>query len=261
MKLIIGIVGFLFILLFVIHISHPSTRRFLFEGFEDYSKPSIDLTTEPDVMAFYKFHTDVCVLWNTIITEVMKNDCVDPANACPSKPVYIKNLLDKYNKDGNQDCFVRCETPWTPASSLEELEAGIPQNIKCYKGTLKYIRDKSSEILQTAQTALEAIPPVSAFADYQTTIDCKGTTCTDSKGAVYEQKESQKQKPPEQLSQSDEQKKQVERTKQIVGRCKIMNTEIPELKSLMGQAISNVEKLAILKKKAQDGTLLPPVPA
>jgi hypothetical protein len=36
-----------------------------------------------------------------------------------------------------------------------------------------------------------------------------------------------------------------------------MNAQIPELKALMEKAKKNVETLVILKKKAQDGTLLP----
>jgi hypothetical protein len=259
----------LFLLLFVAHMSHPLSRRFLTEGFVvDYTKPSVDLTTEPDFMAFYTFHGQVCALWNAIIEEVMKNDCVDPANPCPAKPAYIAKMKELYNtanKDSIPICFIDCDKAWDAKSSLEDLLEAVPETIKCYTGTLTFVLNKSNEIIKQVNEALSQIPP-QGFTDYQTQITCSilanGTTqCKDSKGDIYmpqKQQQQQQQQQQSQASASDAAKKQLAQTNQIIGRCRIMNTEIPKLKQLLEQAKKNVELLKEVKKKAQDGSLLPP---
>jgi len=277
-------------LLFVIHVSHPTTRRFLTEGFAavDYTKPAIDLTTEPDFMAFYKFHTDVCVLWNGVIDETMKNDCVDPSSpesiqarkdaeksipkkapvsaepqpssSCPSKPVYIKNLQDAYilSKGGNNVCFIQCEKVWNAKSPLIDLLAAVPMNIDCYRGTLQFVIDKTTEIINQANDAISKVGQ--GFADYKTTINCKPgdkgiTQCTDDKGDIYILKQAETKK--ESQTDIDLALKQKQDTNTIIGRCRTMVAEIPDLKQLMKQATKNVETLKALKKKAENGELIP----
>jgi len=249
-------------LLFVVHVSHPTTRSFLTEGFAavDYTKPAIDLTTEPDFMAFYKFHTDVCVLWNGVIDETMKNDCVDPSSPCPAKPVYIKNLQDAYilSKGGNNVCFIQCEKAWNAKSPLIDLLAAVPMNIDCYSGTLQFVIDKTTEIINQANDALSKIGQ--GFADYKTTIHCKPgdkgiTQCTDDKGDIYILKQAEIKK--ESQTDIDLALKQKTDTNTIIGRCRTMVAEIPDLKQLMKQATKNVETLKTLKKKAENGELIP----
>ena len=253
----------LFLFLFVAHLSYPLSRQFLLEGFVvDYSKASVDLTTEPDFMAFYAFHQQVCTLWNAIIEEVMKNDCVDPANPCPAKPVYITKMKDLYNKDNKDStpvCFINCDKAWDAKSSLEDLLEAVPETIKCYTGTLTYVLNKSNDIIKQVNEALSQIPP-QGFTDYQTQITCStlangSTQCKDSKGDVYMPQQQQQQQA--QTSASDAAKKQLDQTNQIIGRCRVMNTEIPKLKQLLEQAKKNVELLKEVKKKAENGTLLP----
>jgi len=244
--------------------SHPLSRQFLTEGFVvDYSKASVDLTTEPDFMAFYTFHGQVCVLWNAIVEEVMKNDCVDPANPCPEKSVYITTMKTLYNTDNPPVCFINCDKPWDAKSSLEDLLDAIPDKIDCYRGTLTYILNKSNAIMKQVNDSLSQIPP-QGFADYQTQITCSklangSTQCKDSKGDVYTpQQQSQQSQQQSQTSVSEAAKKQLSQTNQIIGRCRVMHTEIPKLKQLLEQAKKNVEILKEIKKKAQDGSLLPP---
>lgn len=250
------VLGVLIIFLFVTYLSNPLTRRFLREGYIDYSKPAVDLTKEQEFMAFYKFHTDVCALWNNVIDEIMKNDCVDPASNCPPKPQYITNLKKTYNETASpQICFSPCETLWSPTSSLKELDVAIPQNINCYKGTLQYIIEKSQEMLTKVQDAMGRIPSQDSFADYQATINCKSdekglATCTDPNGTVYTSQKSTK-------ADQDLLTQQINETNKIISKCRSINAEIPALKALMAQAKQNVDQLRQVKKQAEDGTLLP----
>jgi hypothetical protein len=253
-------------LLFVVHLSHPTSRRFLFEGFADTLKPSVDLAKEPDFMTFYNFHTQVCTLWNDIIDEVMKNDCVE--TPCPPKATYIKNLMKSYNLDARKAgqptiSFINCEKQWSPTSTLAELLAGVPTNINGYKGTLQYIVNKSSAIIGQVTDAMSQIPTISSFADYQTTIDCTtdangNSVCLDSNGNVYtEQQPSQKQgQQKQQQKQSQPQQEQIDATNQILGRCRSMNPELPELTALLNQAKKNVDQLKCLQASAKDGSLI-----
>jgi len=280
----------LLILLFVVHVSHPITRQFLMEGFkvDDYTRPSVDLTTEPDFMAFYKFHTGVCVLWNNIIDESMKNDCIDPNSPemvqarkdaektvgsradrkapvttdppCPSKPNYIKNLLPAYRQSKMDEniCFIECEKVWDAKSTTADLLAAIPLNINCYRGTLQFIIDKTTATIDQANEQLSRISE--AFADYDTKINCKadavkGTACTDPDGNIYIKEQKKDLRSPQQIA--DLIAKQKADTNTIIGRCRTMMTEIPELKQLMKTASDGVEKLRVLKKKAENGDLLP----
>jgi len=232
----------------------------------DYSKPAVDLTKEQEFMAFYKFHTQVCSLWDDVITEVMKNDCVDPESKCPPKPQYITQLQKAYNDTATpQICFIKCDAKWSPSSSLAELDAAIPSNINCYRGTLQYIVDKTTEIIQKVQDAMSRIPSQDSFADYQAIINCisdanGNAKCTDANGLVYIQNKGQGQSPPTQLSQSEEDQltQQINATNRIIGKCRVMNTEIPALNALMKQANQNIDHLHKIKQQAQDGTLLPP---
>ena len=250
------VLAVLIILLFVTYLSHPLTRRFLREGYIDYSKPAVDLTKEQEFMAFYTFHMDVCALWNNVIDEIMKNDCADPETKCPPKPEYITNLKKAYNEmTSPKICFSPCETPWSPTSSLKELEVAIPQNINCYKGTLQYIVEKSQEMITKVQDAMGRIPPQDSFADYQAMINCKSdekglATCTDSNGNTYTSQKSTK-------ADQDQLTQQINATNRIISKCRSMNAEIPALNALMAQAKQNVDQLRQIKKQAEDGTLLP----
>jgi len=225
--------------------------------------PSVDLAKEPDFMTFYNFHTDVCTLWNEIIDEVMKNDCVD--TPCPPKAIYIKNLMKVYNANALKTSqptvsFIDCEKQWTPTSTLKELLLGVPKNINGYKGTLQFILNKSNEIIAQVTDALSNIPSISAFADYQTTIDCKtdenGTVCKGSDGNIYTEQQS-KQRTQQQIQQTrKDEEAQIDATNQILGRCRTMNPELPELTTLLKQAKENVKQLKCLKESAKDGTLI-----
>jgi hypothetical protein len=243
------------LLLFVAHMSHPTCRRFLREGFAavDYKKPSVDLTTEPDFMTFYKFHLSACELWDAILEEVMKNECADPAVPCPAKATYINKLAATYREKNPGACFINCEKKWDAKSSLADLLEAVPENISCYRDTLEYIVSKSTEIIKQVTEAMERIP--SYFTDYQATVICKTdktgkTQCTDDKGAIYT--------PQAPVKGGDEQAAlQLKQTNTIIGRCRVMATEIPELKDLIAQAKENVGLLKEVQKKAKDGTLLP----
>jgi hypothetical protein len=72
------------------------------------------------------------------------------------------------------------------------------------------------------------------------------------------QQQQQQQRQQSQTSASDAVKKQLSQTNQIIGRCRVMHTEIPKLQQLFAQAKKNVDLLKEIKKKAQDGSLLPP---
>jgi hypothetical protein len=236
--------------------SHPLSRRFLTEGFVvDYTKPSVDLTTEPDFMAFYKFHLEVCALWNTIIDEVMKNDCVDPANPCPGREAYIAKLEADYNANNPPQCFLKCNKVWDAKSSLEVLSEAVPDNINCYRGTLTYVLNKSNEIIKQVNDAMAKIPP-QGFADYKAEILCspdkKGPTkCKDAKGDIYIVQ------PPNKANSAEAAKKQLDETNKIIGRCRVMTTAIPTINKLMVAAKHNVEQLKIVQQKAKSGQLLP----
>lgn len=264
MKTSLWVLLVLIVFLFVVYLSNPLTRRFLREGFVDYSKPSVDLSKQQEFMAFYKFHTNVCALWNNVIDEIMKNDCVDPEAKCPPKPQYITNIKNTFNETASPKiCFAPCETQWGPTSSLKELDAAIPQKIDCYRGTLQYIVDKSQEMITKVEDAMARIPPPDSFADYQATINCKpdakgATICTDTNGNTYI---AQPPKPePEQLNQSEQDllAQQIAATNKIITRCRFMNSEIPVLNALGAQAKANVDKLRNIKQKAENGDLLPP---
>jgi len=246
----------LFLLLFVAHMSHPLSRRYLTEGFVvDYTKASVDLNTEPDFVAFLAFHKEVCALWDAIITEVMKNDCVDPANPCPDREAYIAKLADDYNANNPPQCFLKCNKTWDANSSLEDLLEAVPENINCYRGTLTYVLNKSNEIIQQVKDAMAQIPP-QGFADYQAQITCstdkKGVTqCKDAKGAIYTPQA------PSKTNISEAAKKQLDQTNKIIGRCRVMTTAIPTINKLMVAAKQNVELLKEVQKKAKNGQLLP----
>jgi len=51
--------------------------------------------------------------------------------------------------------------------------------------------------------------------------------------------------------------KQKTDTNTIIGRCRIMVAEIPELKNLMNQVKQNIETLKALKKKVESGDIRP----
>ena len=236
--------------------SHPLSRRFLTEGFVvDYTKASVDLTTEPDFMAFYKFHLEVCALWNTIVDEVMKNDCVDPENPCPGRDAYIAKLEKDYNDNNPPVCFLHCNKTWDAKSSLEDLLEAVPENINCYRGTLTYVLNKSNEIIQQVKDAMDRIPP-QGFADYQAQITCstdkKGVTqCKDAKGDIYTPQA------PSKTNVDAAAKKQLDETNKIIGRCRVMTTAIPTINKLMVAAKQNVEILKEVQRKAKNGQLLP----
>jgi hypothetical protein len=234
--------------------SHPLTRRFLTEGFVvDYTKPSVDLTTEPDFVAFHKFHLEVCALWDAIVAEVMKNDCVDPANPCPGREAYIAKLEKDYNDNNPPQCFLKCNKTWDAKSSLEDLLEAVPENINCYRGTLTYVLNKSNEIIQKLKEAMAQIPP-QGFADYKAEIICspdkKGPArCKDAKGNIYVAE------PPQ--ANAAAAKKQLDQTNTIIGRCRVMTTAIPTINKLMVAAKKNVEILKEVQQKAKNGQLLP----
>jgi len=228
----------------------------------DYTKPAVDLSKEKEFMAFYKFHTNVCALWNDVIDEIMKNDCVDPASKCPPKPQYITNVKNTFNETASPKiCFAPCETQWGPTSSLKELELAIPEKIDCYKGTLQYIVDKSQEMITKVEDAMARIPAPDSFADYQATINCKSDAngaaiCTDANGNTYI---AQKPKPQElEQSEQDLLAQQIASTNKVITRCRFMNSEIPALNALGARAKANVDKLHKIKQKAENGDLLPP---
>ena len=211
--------------------SHPVNRQFLVDGFVpvDYSKPSVDLSKDPDFMAFYTFHKEVCRLWNVVIDEVMKNECAAPDANCPSKPEYIKNLAATYDKTQSSPvCFIQCDSTWSHKSTLDQLDTAIPTNINCYRGTLDFIITKSTDVINQVQTALSNIP--SAFVDYT---------------------EKEKQENADKIN------KQIASTNAIIGRCQTMNRQIPELTSKLAQAKQLVEQLQKIKQDAESGKLLP----
>jgi hypothetical protein len=221
--------------------------------------PSVDLSKEPEFMAFKKFHLNICDQWNTIIDEVMKNDCVDPSTPCPSKQQYVTKLQIEYNKVVSvPTCFIQCDPPWDETSSLATLLAAIPKNVNCYKGTLGFIINKSTTILQQVSDSMAQIP-TSGFADYQASILCKtdssnNTICTDEKGAIFL---PEKAPAPSSGSGSGSADQQALATNDIISRCRTINMEIPELKALLAKAKEQVDQLKTVKQKAQDGTLLP----
>ena len=71
--------------------------------------------------------------------------------------------------------------------------------------------------------------------------------------ATQQNQQSQEQ----QLEVTDLALKQKNDTNTVIGRCRTMMAEIPELKQLMKQASENVETLKVLQQKAKNGTLLP----
>ena len=96
----------------------------------------------------------------------------------------------------------------------------------------------------------------SYFADYQATVTCKTdsagkTQCADDKGAIY----TPQQQPPK--GGSEQATRQIKQTNTIIGRCRVMAAEIPDLTELITTAKKNVALLKEVQKKAKDGTLLP----
>jgi len=230
----------LFLLLFVAHMSHPLSRRFLMEGFVvDYSKPSVDLTTEPDFMGFYTFHGEVCKLWDAVIDKSMENDCTE--QKCPEKEIYIKNLETQYKKISPDSCFIQCNKSWDANSSLDDLLEAIPENIKCYRGTLTYIFNESKKMIIKLKDAL-ADANISAFADYH--------SLSEEGFAQQTQTKAEMPMPPEA-------KEQLDKTNKIIGRCRVMTSSIPALKQLMDQSKKNIVYLKGMQKKAESGELLP----
>jgi hypothetical protein len=211
--------------------SHPSNRQFLVDGFVpvDYSKPSVDLSKDPDFMAFYNFHTEVCSLWNAVIDEVMKNDCAAPDANCPAKPQYIKKLASAYDAtQSSPTCFVQCDSTWSHTSTLAELDAVMPKDISCYRGTLEFIINKSTDVINQVQSALSNIP--SGFENYSA----------------------------QQIQDNaDKLNKQIASTNKIIGRCQMINRQLPELNNLLAQARQLVKQLQKIKQDAENGTLLP----
>jgi len=238
----------LFLFLFVAHMSHPLRRRFLTEGFEqDYSKPSVDLTTEPDFMGFYNFHIEVCKLWNAIIDKVMENDCHD--RKCPDKETYIKELQATYQKIVPDICFISCEKIWDANSSLDDLLEAIPENIKCYRGSLTYISKESARIIMKLKKAL-AEGNISGFADYHSLPLHREEGFAQIQSQTQSQSQAEMPLPPEA-------KEQLDKTNKIIGRCRVMTSSIPALKQLMDQAKNNIVYLKGMQKKAESGELLP----
>ena len=239
----------LFLFLFVAHMSHPLRRRFLTEGFvQDYSKPSVDLTTEPDFMTFYNFHIEVCKLWNAIIDKVMENDCHD--RKCPEKEEYIKELQATYQKISPDICFISCEKVWDAKSSLDDLLEAIPEDIKCYRGSLTYISKESVRIIMKLKKAL-AEAGVSGFADYHS------LSSEREEGFVQQQSQQSQSKTKADMPLPPEAKEQLDKTNKIIGRCRVMASSIPALNGLMEQAKKNIVYLQGMQKKAESGELLP----
>ena len=233
----------LFLFLFVAHMSHPLRRRFLTEGFEeDYSKPSVDLKMEPDFMAFYDFHREVCKLWDTIIDKVMENDCYE--KNCPDKQTYITELETTYNKISPDICFIHCDKSWDAGSSLDDLLEAIPENINCYRGSLTYIVNESVRIIMKLKKALEE-GNISGFADYHSLPE-----------EGFAQIQSQTQTKAE-IPLPPDAKQQLDKTNKIIGRCRVMTSSIPALKQLMTRARNNIAYLKQMQKKAENGELLP----
>ena len=259
MRFIWIVLMLLFLFLFVVYISHPRIRSFVREGFEgtDYSMPSVDLSKEPEFMAFKKFHGEVCGLWNTVIDEVMKNECVDPESKCPPKPQYIKKLQLAYNVvSPTPACFINCDEIWDETSSLATLQTAIPENINCYKGTLEFVIANSTNMLKQVQESLDKV--AAGFADYKETILCvtdssNNTVCTDPNGKVYIPKQETST-----ATATANPDTQAFITNTIISRCRSMNTEIPVLKMHLAKAKEQVAQLKMVQKKANDGTLLPP---
>ena len=275
------LIGLLVALLFVVHLSHPTTRRFLFEGFAtiDYTKPSVDLSQTPDFMAFYKFHAEVCELWNKVITEVMKNDCGQPCPAtdkskdcvdfskCPPKAQYIATLKMNYNIDRKTvskppACFIDCDIPWDANSTLTVLAKVVPADISCYRGTLEFVLDESQKIIAQVKDAFSQVPAIGGFADYTTSITCSPdangiNSCQDENGTIYVEQTPKQQAVQQQVVQTmTEAQKQETDTNQIIAKCKVITAEIPEMKELLAQATKNVAYLLKLQKYAKDGTLI-----
>jgi hypothetical protein len=227
--------------------SHPLRRRFLTEGFEeDYSKPSVDLTTEPDFMGFYTFHTEVCKLWDAVIDKSMENDCTE--QKCPEKDIYIKNLETLYKKTSPDACFIQCNKSWDAKSSLDDLLEAIPENIKCYQGTLTYILNQSKTMIIKLKSAL-ADANISAFADYHSLSE-EGFAQIQIQSQTQTQTKAEMPMPPEA-------KEQLDKTNKIIGRCRVMTSSIPALKQLMDQSKKNIVYLKGMQKKAESGELLP----
>jgi len=277
------LIGLLVAFLLVVHLSHPITRRFLFEGFVaiDYTKPSVDLSQDPDFMAFYEFHTEVCELWNKVITEVMKNTCGDASlckdpkvdcgdkwmAGCPPKAQYIATLKMNYNLDRKMAsklpaCFIECDTEWDANSTLSVLSKVVPANIKCYRGALEFILDESNKIIAQVKDAFSQIPAIGGFADYTTTITCNPdangiNSCQDENGTIYVEQTPKQQEVQQQVVQNmSEVQQQEAATNQIIAKCKVINAEIPEVKELLAQAIERVAYLLKLQMYAKDGTLI-----
>jgi hypothetical protein len=225
--------------------SHPLSRRFLTEGFVvDYSKPSVDLTTEPDFMGFYTFHGEVCKLWDAVIDKSMENDCTE--QKCPEKEIYIKNLETQYKKISPDACFIQCNKSWDAKSSLDDLLEAIPKNIKCYQETLNYILNQSKTMIIKLKSAL-AEANISAFADYKSLSE---------EGFTQIQTPTQTQRKAK-LPMPPEAKEQLDKTNMIIGRCRVMTGSIPALKQILDQSKKNIVYLKGMQKKAESGELLP----
>jgi len=216
--------------------------------------PSVDLTTEPDFMGFYTFHGEVCELWNTIIDKSMENDCTE--QKCPEKEIYIKNLEKLYQKTSPDACFIQCDKSWDAKSSLDDLLEAIPENIKCYQGTLTYILNQSKSMIFKLKSAL-AEANISAFADYKSLSEAE-----EGFAPIQTQIQSQTQTQTQTQTTAEkplppEAEEQLKKTNKIIGRCRVMTSSIPGLKQLMDQAKKNIVYLKGMQKKAESGELLP----
>lgn len=226
--------------LFVAYISHPMSRRILFEGFDalpNFSLPSQDLSLIPDFMTFLQFHQQACTMWNEAVDEIMKNDQVDkPPDQQLTKEQYIQQMEQT---SVPPTTFVRC-LPFDQTSTLEVLLASIPENTKVYKNTFQFLDVKMSESLQKLKDALNGSNvSVSAFED------CKAEVAAATAAATA--------KPSPSVQDLLEQQQRLTTT--VLTRVKTILVELPSLQASLKKVTDLYNTLKEYKAKGESGAI------
>ena len=229
--------------LFVAYVSHPLSRRILFEGFAlpNFSLPASDLSKNADFMTFLQFHQQVCAMWNEAVDEIMKNDQVDkPPEQRLSKEQYIQQME---KTSFPPTTFVRC-LPFDQTSTLEVLLASIPENTQVYKNTFQFLDVKMSESLQKLKDALNGSNvSVSAFED------CKAEVAN----AVATANAVAQAKPSPSVQDLLEQQQRLTTT--VLTRVKTILVELPSLQASLKKVTELYNTLKEYKAKGESGAI------
>jgi hypothetical protein len=232
--------------LFVTYVSHPLSRRILFEGFDalpNFSLPAQDLSKNADFMTFLQFHQQVCAMWNETVDDIMKNDQVDKTpDQRLSKEQYIRQME---TTSIPPTTFIRCQ-PFDQTSTLEVLLASIPENTKVYKNTFKFLDVKMSESLQKLKDALNGSNvSVSAFEDCKEA--CAAQVATATANAVAKAKPSP--------SVQDLLLQQQRLTTTVLTRVKTILVELPSLQASLKKVTELYNTLKEYKAKGESGAI------